>query len=45
MTARQSAEAVQPVAVSRAASAVVGGKLYLFANGLALAYDPANEIR
>lgn len=34
-----------PVAFSRAASAVVGGKLYLFANGLALAYDPANEIR
>lgn len=26
-------------------AAVLDGKLYFFANGLALAYDPANEIR
>jgi len=34
-----------PVPFTRAAADVVNNKLYIFGNGLTLAYDPANEIR
>jgi len=33
-----------PAAFSRAAAGVVNGKAYVFGSGLALEYDPANEI-
>ena len=34
-----------PVAFTRAAAGVVNGKMYVLGKGLALEYDPANEIR